>query len=166
MSCRSTLIFEPSTARSSRSQITRNAVDSAHRTASVRDRKQYSACKLDASSNVLARAHVLRSDRIQRTALSYARLTKALDSLVDYFNSDEHGLSKEVLKTDKYKVLHTRPMDADLSLLHHFQLIKKLLKYHSTDTQSLIKLYFQVQASNVLMTVLSMDSIGFPNARD
>ncbi|UJR38386.1 hypothetical protein I4U23_031055 [Adineta vaga] len=60
-----------------------------------------------------------------RSTLSYTRLTRALDSIVDYFNSDEQCLSRELLKTDKYK------------------LIKKLLKYHSTDTYSLIKLYYQ-----------------------
>ncbi|CAF0890091.1 unnamed protein product [Rotaria sordida] len=60
-----------------------------------------------------------------RTTSSHARLVKALDSFVDYFNTDEQCLPKEALKTDKYK------------------LIKKLLKYYSTDTYSLIKLYYQ-----------------------
>ncbi|CAF4311057.1 unnamed protein product [Rotaria sp. Silwood2] len=60
-----------------------------------------------------------------RTTSSYARLMKALDSFVDYFNVDEQCLPKEALKTDKYR------------------LIKKLLKYYSTDTYSLIKLYYQ-----------------------
>ncbi|CAF1576139.1 unnamed protein product [Adineta ricciae] len=60
-----------------------------------------------------------------RSIASYVRLTKALDSIVDYFNAEEQCLTKEALKTDKYK------------------LIKKLLKYHSTDTHSLIKLYYQ-----------------------
>ncbi|CAF1177982.1 unnamed protein product [Rotaria sp. Silwood1] len=56
---------------------------------------------------------------------SYARLSKALDGLVEYFNNEEHYLPKDILKTDKYK------------------LVKKLLKYQSTDTQSLIKMYYQ-----------------------
>ncbi|CAF4554622.1 unnamed protein product [Rotaria sp. Silwood1] len=60
-----------------------------------------------------------------RTTSYYARLMKCLDSFVEYFNTDEQCLPKEALKTDKYK------------------LIKKLLKYYSTDTYSLIKLYYQ-----------------------
>ncbi|CAF3367333.1 unnamed protein product [Rotaria socialis] len=60
-----------------------------------------------------------------RTNSSYARLMKALDSLVDYFHSDEQNLAKEVLKTEKYKLL------------------RKLIKYYSMDTHSLIKLYYQ-----------------------
>ncbi|CAF0914776.1 unnamed protein product [Rotaria sordida] len=59
---------------------------------------------------------------------SYARLSKALDGLVEYFNNEEHYLPKDILKTDKYK------------------LVKKLLKYQSTDTQSLIKMYYQEKA--------------------
>ncbi|CAF4370314.1 unnamed protein product, partial [Rotaria sp. Silwood2] len=56
---------------------------------------------------------------------SYTRLLKALDGLVEYFNNEEHYLPKDILKTDKYR------------------LVKKLLKYQSTDTQSLIKMYYQ-----------------------
>lgn len=40
----------------------------------------------------------------KRAPSSYARLTKAIDSFVDYFTSDDQNLSKETLKTDKYKV--------------------------------------------------------------
>ncbi|CAF4331550.1 unnamed protein product, partial [Adineta steineri] len=60
-----------------------------------------------------------------RTISSYARLLKAVELLVEYFNNDEQCLPKEILKTDKYR------------------LVKKLLKYQSTDTQLLIKMYYQ-----------------------
>jgi hypothetical protein len=38
--------------------------------------------------------------------VSYARLLKSLDLLVDYFNNDELCLPKDILKTDKYKVIN------------------------------------------------------------
>lgn len=40
----------------------------------------------------------------QRTMSSHTRLSKALESLMEYFNADEQCLTKEMLKTDKYKV--------------------------------------------------------------
>ncbi|CAM4874974.1 unnamed protein product [Rotaria socialis] len=60
-----------------------------------------------------------------KSIASYTRLLRALDGLVDYFNNETHYLPKDMLKTEKYR------------------LVKKLLKYQSIDTQSLIKLYYQ-----------------------
>ncbi|UJR07768.1 hypothetical protein I4U23_012051 [Adineta vaga] len=60
-----------------------------------------------------------------RSVISYNRLLKTLDLLIGYFTNDDQCLSKDSLKTDKYR------------------LVKKLLKYQSNDTQSLIKMYYQ-----------------------
>ncbi|CAF1308521.1 unnamed protein product [Adineta steineri] len=80
-----------------------------------------------------------------RSTSSYTRLTKALDSFVDYFNSDEQYLPKDLLKTDKYK------------------LIKKLLKYHTTDTHSLIKLYYQEKLHEQERAVIINQSSNLPD---
>ncbi|CAF1066209.1 unnamed protein product [Adineta ricciae] len=60
-----------------------------------------------------------------RSMASYLRLLKTLDYLTEYLTNDDQCLPKDTLKTDKYR------------------LVKKLLKYQSNDTQSLIKTYYQ-----------------------
>ncbi|CAF0764647.1 unnamed protein product [Didymodactylos carnosus] len=61
-----------------------------------------------------------------RPVSCYQRLLKSLDtSLIDFFHADDQGLPKDNLKNDKYK------------------LVKRLVKYQSTDTCTLIKMYYQ-----------------------
>jgi len=45
------------------------------------------------------------SPSCHRSSASLARILKALDLLLEYFNNDEQCLPKDSLKTDKYKVL-------------------------------------------------------------
>lgn len=80
----------------------------------------------------------------QRTTSSYVRLAKGLELLLEFFSKEEFSLPKEILKTDKFRVRrrrHSRPERRSLFVVD-FQIVKKLVKYHSMDTRSLIKLYY------------------------